>query len=246
MGVEVISILKIEDVSVNYEEFQAVHSVSVEVKKGEVVSIVGSNGAGKTTLLKSILNVVPLREGKIYFKGEDLTGLKPHQIISKRIPIIPEDSDLFPSLTVEDNLLMGAYPREEARDRKDELLENVFDLFPRLEERRNQLAGTLSGGERKMTAIGRGLMLDPELILFDEVSLGLAPIIIKDIYEKVEEICSKGISALLVEQDRERSEEVSDDLYVMQAGEVTLHGKPEELSDEEIIDSYFGRSKGED
>lgn len=236
-----ISILEIDDVSVSYGELQAIHEVSIEVEEGEVVAILGANGAGKTSLLKSILNVVPIQQGKIYFKGEDLSGYDPFERVGKGLSIVPEDSDLFSSLTVEENLLMGSYPSRDARNIEKELLEEVFDLFPRLRERREQLAGTLSGGERKMCAIGRALMLDPELILFDEISLGLAPIIINDLYEKIQEICSRGISALLVEQNRERSVEVADDLYVLQAGKVTLHGEPEELSEEEIIVSYFGR-----
>ena len=214
--------LKVEGVQAKYGDFIAVADASLEVPEGMIVSLIGSNGAGKSTLMDTIAGLHKPSQGKIYFKGEDITG-----------------SRCFIRMTVEDNLIMGSFPKVVRKKWKDSL-ERVYELFPVLKQKRNDLSGSLSGGQRQMVAIGRALMTNPELILFDEISLGLAPTTIKDIYARIKEINKSGTTVVLVEQDTQRAIKTAKLVDVMLKGKVVLSGKPEDLSDEDIKKAYFG------
>ena len=232
-------ILKIDNLDVHYGDLQAVWDVSLTVEAGQIIAIIGANGAGKSTTLRSVAGLMPSTKGRIEFMGKDITGLKPYQIVAEGIAMVPEGRRIFPGLTVKQNLLIGAYtPR--ARKRSEAACQKVFNLFPILGERANQLGTNLSGGEQQMLAIGRALMSEPKLILFDEISLGLAPLIIRDIYEKLIEINQAGISVVLVEQDIKRSLKASNWTYIFQKGHIALNGNPAVLTEEEVKKAYFG------
>ena len=232
-------ILKIDDLDVHYGDLQAVWDVSLTVEAGQIIAIIGANGAGKSTILRSVAGLMPPSKGRIEFMGKDITGLKPFQIVAEGIAMVPEGRRIFPGLTVKQNLLIGAYtPR--ARKRSEAACQKVFNLFPILGERANQLGTNLSGGEQQMLAIGRALMSEPKLILFDEISLGLAPLIIRDIYEKLIEINQAGITVVLVEQDIKRSLKASNWTYIFQKGHIALNGNPAVLTEEEVKKAYFG------
>ena len=232
-------ILKIDNLDVHYGDLQAVWDVSLTVEAGQIIAIIGANGAGKSTTLRSVAGLMPSTKGRIEFMGKDITGLKPFQIVAEGIAMVPEGRRIFPGLTVKQNLLIGAYtPR--ARKRSEAACQKVFNLFPILGERANQLGTNLSGGEQQMLAIGRALMSEPKLILFDEISLGLAPLIIRDIYEKLIEINQAGISVVLVEQDIKRSLKASNWTYIFQKGHIALNGNPAVLTEEEVKKAYFG------
>ncbi len=233
------SLLRVQNIDVFYHDFHALWGVSIDVEEAKVVSIIGANGAGKSTLLNTIAGVYSPTNGVIEFRGKRINGLTPYQAVAEGISLVPEGRRVFPRLTVLENLEMGSY-LPKARKKKDELLKKVYDLFPILLERKNQLASTLSGGEQQMLAIGRALMSEPILILFDEISLGLAPLVIKHIYQRVKQINLEGITVLLVEQDIQRSLKAANKVYIMQSGKIRLSGKPEELSQEEIRKAYFG------
>jgi branched-chain amino acid transport system ATP-binding protein len=232
-------ILKVENIQAKYGEFIAVHDASLEVPKGKIVSIIGANGAGKSTLMDCIAGVHKPTAGKVYFKGEDITGLPTYEIVARGLALVPQGSRCFVRMTVEDNLIMGSFPKN-ARKSVKASLERVYELFPVLKEKRNDLSGSLSGGQRQMVAIGRALMTMPELILFDEISLGLAPTIIKDIYARIKQINREGMSVVLVEQDVKRSIKTSEISYVMLKGRMVLSGPSKELTEEEIKNAYFG------
>jgi len=232
-------ILKIENLSAGYGDFRAVHDVSLEVIKGEIVSIIGSNGAGKSSLMKVVGGLVAPKSGKVFYKGADITGWDPHKIVGLGISTVPEGGKVFGRMSVEENLMMGSYPRR-ARKHAPESLEKVYALFPMLKDKANDLSASLSGGQRQMVAIGRVLMSEPELIILDEVSLGLAPTVIKDIYATVRKINAGGITIILVEQDVKRSLKTSSRAYVMLKGEITLSGASQELDEEEVRKAYFG------
>jgi len=231
-------LLKVENVSVYYGKVRALHKVSLEVNEGEIVAVIGRNGAGKTTLLKSIVGLVELSEGKIEFKKEDITSLPPWERASKGIGYVPEGRRLFPYLTVYENLLMGAYT---IRDKKiiKENMERVFRLFPRLRERQKQLAKTLSGGEGEMLAIGRGLMSNAKILLMDEPSLGLAPIIIENVYETIQSLKEEGITILLVEQNAKKALEVADKCYVLDQGEIVYSADVETAAQDASIKKLY-------
>lgn len=232
-------LLKISEVDVHYGEFQAIWNVSISIDPGRIVSIIGANGAGKSTLLRTIAGLMNPSRGTIEYRGRILAGQKPYQTLAEGIAMVPEGRRIFPRLTVEENLLMGAYtPR--ARKNIKQTISMVHDLFPILKERSVQMGQNLSGGEQQMLAIGRALMSEPKLILFDEISLGLAPVVIKDIYEKVGEINNKGITIVLVEQDIQRSLKAAHTAYVLLEGKVVLEGAPETLTEEEVKKAYFG------
>jgi branched-chain amino acid transport system ATP-binding protein len=232
-------ILKIDNLDVHYGDLQAVRDVSLTVEAGQIIAIIGANGAGKSTTLRSVAGLMPSTKGRIEFMGKDITGLKPFQIVAEGIAMVPEGRRIFPGLTVKQNLLIGAYtPR--ARKRSEAACQKVFNLFPILGERANQLGTNLSGGEQQMLAIGRALMSEPKLILFDEISLGLAPLIIRDIYEKLIEINQAGISVVLVEQDIKRSLKASNWTYIFQKGHIALNGNPAVLTEEEVKKAYLG------
>jgi branched-chain amino acid transport system ATP-binding protein len=235
-------VLKVEDLHVYYGGIHALKGVNIAVDKGEIVTIIGANGAGKSTLLNAISGIVRSREGRIIFKGNPLPPL-PHTIVREGICQIPEGRMVFANLTVKDNLLLGAYLRKDT-DGIGRDLENVYRLFPRLKEREKQMAGTLSGGEQQMLAIGRGLMSDPELMLLDEPSLGLAPILVETIYEVIEGIKSIGKTLLLVEQNAYKALSTADRAYVLEQGQIVKSGRARELiEDPTIQESYLGVRK---
>lgn len=236
-GVE--PILRVENLSANYGDFKAVRDASISIPPNKIISVIGSNGAGKSTLMDCIAGVHKPASGKVYFKGEDITGLDPHVIVAKGLTLVPQGSRCFVRMTVEDNLWMGSYTKK-ARVNAKKQLELVYSLFPVLYEKRNNLSGAMSGGQRQMVAIGRALMSNPEMVLFDEISLGLAPTIIKDIYARIREINKAGMSVVLVEQDVKRSLKTSEYSHVMLKGTVVLSGDSKELSEEDIKKAYFG------
>ncbi len=232
-------ILRVENLKVKYGDFIAVHDASLEIPAKKVISIIGSNGAGKSTLMDSVAGVCKSASGRVFFKNEDITNMEPHMIVARGLTLVPQGSRCFVRMTVEDNLIMGSYTPK-ARKNAPKTLERVYNLFPVLKEKRNDLSGSLSGGQRQMVAIGRALMSSPEMILFDEISLGLAPTIIKDIYARIKEINREGTSVVLVEQDVKRSCQASETCHVMLKGTVVLSGDSKSLSEEEIKKAYFG------
>ena len=234
--------LKVEGLSVSYGHIQALKGVSLEVGDGELVTLIGSNGAGKSTTLMAVSNLVAKSGGRVWFKGEDITDTAPHRIARKGIAHVPEGRKIFPALTVYENLLAGSLARER-RDRKatEELVERQYELFPRLKERSRQAGGSLSGGEQQMLAIARGLMADPELLMLDEPSLGLAPIIVEEIFELLEDVKRTGKTILLIEQNASMALSIADRGYVLSLGEVTKTGTGKELlSDPDVISAYLG------
>lgn len=226
--------MEVRDVEVWYGKIMAVSDISFDVRKGEIVGLIGPNGAGKTTILKTIIGVIKPRKGEILLEKENLIGLNTHEIIKKGVAIAPEGRQLFPFLTVEENLLMGGI-NGEAWKKRFETLKFVYSLFPILRERRAQLAGTLSGGEQQMLTIGRALMSKPKLLLVDEPSLGLAPKIAVVIYRLLERLKKEGITVLLSDQNAKKVFEISDRVYVIENGKIVMHGKSSELRDEERI-----------
>ncbi len=232
--------LEISDLSCRYGKVNAVRGVTLQVKEGELVSLIGANGAGKTTTLKAISGLVPAAEGRITFKDQDITGASPKTIITRGIAHCPEGRRVFPFMTVLENLEMGCYLRTDAPEiAKD--LENIFNLFPILKERRQQTAGTLSGGEQQMLAIGRALMSRPKLILFDEPSLGLAPNLVDATFEIITGIRERGVTVLMVEQNAFAALELCDRAYVLESGEVALHGTGQDLlNNPHVQKAYLG------
>ncbi|MEA4827269.1 MAG: ABC transporter ATP-binding protein [Clostridium sp.] len=231
--------LKINNLQVSYGAIKAVKGIDLEVKEGTIVSILGANGAGKTSTLHAISGLVSKAGGTIQFQGNDITGLPAEKIVPLGIIQCPEGRRVFPQLTVEENLKIGCYSRKDKNFKDD--YDRVYNLFPRLKERRKQMAGTLSGGEQQMLAIGRGLMGRPKLFIMDEPSLGLAPIIVKEIFETVQQIKKEGVTVLLVEQNAFQTIKISDYVYVLETGKVTLHGPAEVIrNDENVKKSYLG------
>ncbi|MCI8821017.1 MAG: ABC transporter ATP-binding protein [Lachnospiraceae bacterium] len=233
--------LEVKDLNVSYGGIKAVKEISFQVPKGQVVTLIGANGAGKSSTLRSIVGLVKPESGSIRFKDTELAGLSTDQIVSKGITLVPEGRRVFPDLTVLENLKIGAYMR---KDSLDEDLNWVHELFPRLKERSWQLAGTLSGGEQQMLAIGRALMSRPELIMMDEPSLGLAPIIVQGVFDIIREINRQGVTILLVEQNANMALKAADLGCVMETGRITLRGTGKELSEnEEVKAAYLGKAK---
>ena len=231
--------LKVGGLDVQYKDFQALWNVSFEVRQGEIVSVIGANGSGKSTLLNTIAGLLSPSRGTIKFFGERIDGLLPHETVPRGITLVPEGRRVFARLTVFENLVMGSYtPRTRAG--KDEMLKKIYELFPILRVRHNQMANTLSGGEQQMLAIGRAMMSEPKLILCDEISLGLAPVVIKDIYKRLGQINREGITIVLVEQDIKRSLKVANRAYIMLEGKVVLEGQPASLTEEQVKKAYFG------
>ncbi len=233
-------LLEVSHIQVAYDGVPALHDVSFSVAEGEVVSIIGSNGAGKTTTLRAISGLLRPARGAIAFRGRRIDGLPAHQVAALGIAHVPEGRRLFARLSVLQNLQAGAYsPR--ARDARDETIERVFQMFPRLRERAGQRAGTLSGGEQQMLAIARGLMLQPTLLMLDEPSLGLAPKVVDEVFERVREIARTGVTILLVEQNVRESLELADRAYVLQAGATVLEGTGEDLLRSDLVRrAYLG------
>jgi branched-chain amino acid transport system ATP-binding protein len=234
------TLLRVDGIEVGYGDLTAVRDVSLEVREGEAVALIGANGAGKTTTLRAVSGLLPLRRGRIEFEGQRLDGLGPAEIVARGIAHVPEGRQLFPTMTVRENLELGARTRA-ARGSRAETLERVFDLFPRLRERGAQLAGTLSGGEQQMCAIGRGLMARPRLLMLDEPSLGLAPVLVKAIFEDLGRINGQGLTVLLVEQNVLRSLHLAHRGYVLENGRMTLSGPRDDLlASRHIKQAYLG------
>jgi branched-chain amino acid transport system ATP-binding protein len=233
------ALLQLDAVEAGYGDLTAVAGVSLEVREGEAVALIGSNGAGKTTTLRAISGLLPVRAGRVEFEGARLDGLSSAQIVGRGIAHVPEGRQLFPTLTVRDNLELGS--RDAHRRRRDETLALVFSLFPRLRERERQLAGTLSGGEQQMCAIGRGLMARPRLLLLDEPSLGLAPVAVKLIFEILQHVNADGTTILLVEQNVPRALQLSHRGYVLENGRLVLAGTREQLlASPHVKQAYLG------
>ena len=232
--------LKITDLKVSYGGINAVKGVSFEVPKGSVVSLIGANGAGKSTILRTIAGLVKPVSGAVSFNDENITGTDTSDIIAKGITLVPEGRRVFPDMTVLDNIKIGAFLRHDSLD-KD--IEHMYSLFPRLKERKWQLAGTLSGGEQQMLALARALMSKPKLLMMDEPSLGLAPLIVKGIFEIIKEINKSGVTVLLIEQNANMALKASDYAYVLETGRLSMEGNGEELlSNEAIREAYLGKN----
>jgi branched-chain amino acid transport system ATP-binding protein len=232
--------LRLEGIDAGYGATTILHNVSLEVQPGEVVTIIGANGAGKTTTLRTIAGLLQPTAGRVFFEGQDVTRLSAHEIVDLGITLIPEGRQLFPDMTVRENLLMGAY-RKAARDRQDQTLEEMLNLFPRVKERLEQNAGSLSGGEQQMVAIARGMMARPKLLMFDEPSLGLAPIIVAQVFEVVDAIVKTGTTVLIVEQNVFHTLKVADRGYVLENGEIVLSDKADALlCNDHVRQAYLG------
>jgi branched-chain amino acid transport system ATP-binding protein len=233
-------LLRLEGIQVGYGDMTAVHEASLEVRQGETVALIGGNGAGKTTTLRAISGLLPLRGGSIEFAGDRLDGLASSQVVARGIAHVPEGRQLFPTMTVRENLELGARSAE-ARNRRSETIAWVFELFPRLLERQGQLAGTLSGGEQQMCAIGRGLMARPRLLMLDEPSLGLAPVVVRTIFDDLQRINRGGLTILLVEQNVLRALQLCHRGYVLENGRIALTGTREVLlASPHIKQAYLG------
>jgi branched-chain amino acid transport system ATP-binding protein len=238
-------LLEVRDVSVAYGKVEAVHGVSITAGEGSIVTVIGPNGAGKTTLLGAIMGLLPSR-GTVRYQGEAIEGLSVEQRVARGLVLVPERRELFAGMSVADNLALGAFARRrqgEAESRRT--LQEVYQRFPRLAERRDQLAGTLSGGERQMLALGRALMGKPKLLMLDEPSLGLAPLIVREIFEIVGELRAGGVSILLVEQNARAALRIADYGYVLETGDVSVHGPSKDLeSDPKVAATYLGAGAG--
>lgn len=232
--------LKIEDINVYYGNIQALKGISLSINEGEIVTLIGANGAGKSTLLKSISGLLKPKQGKIVYEGESIGGKAAQSIVKMGISHVPEGRRVFANMTVEENLQLGAYLRKDKAGIKQDM-EKVYELFPRLLERLKQQSGTLSGGEQQMLAMGRALMAKPRLLLLDEPSMGLAPLLVKQIFHIIEEINKTGTTILLVEQNANLALSIADRAYVVETGRIVLSGKSEELTaSEEIKNAYLG------
>lgn len=234
------SLLRVENIHSGYGKMEILHGVTMEIKKSEIVAIIGPNGAGKSTTFKTIVGLLPPKTGRIVFKNEDITGIRPNTVIAKGLSYIPQGRVVFSQMSVLENLEMGAYMEKE-KENIAKALERVFQLFPILKERRMQKAGTMSGGEQQMLAMARGLMLNPECVLLDEPSLGLSPKFINIIFEKIVEMKEAGITMMIVEQNAKRVLEIADRGYVLELGENRFYGTGRELlENEEVRRLYLG------
>ncbi len=232
--------LNLKDVNVYYGAVHALKGLSLNVEEGEIVTLIGSNGAGKSTTIKAISGIVAVESGTIEFEGEPIAGMPPHKVVGCGIVQIPEGRRVFPEMSVRENLEMGAYSRKD-RAQIGEDLGRIFDRFPRLKERETQLAATLSGGEQQMLAVGRALMARPRLLLLDEPSMGLAPILVEEVFEIIRDISADGTTILLVEQNARMALSIADRGYVLQTGEIALAGAAEDLlQDEQVRKVYLG------
>jgi branched-chain amino acid transport system ATP-binding protein len=242
------AILQVAGLSVRYGKVEALHDGKLTVGAGQIVSVIGPNGAGKSTLLNAIMGALPstgYAKGLVQYLGEDISALPIEKRVSRGMCLVPEKRELFASMTVEDNLVLGAYRRKKAGERNYlDQLDHVFDLFPRLKERRKQAAGTLSGGERQMLAVGRALMGKPDLLMLDEPSLGLAPLIVKEIFHIISALRQTGVATLLIEQNARAALQISDYGYVLETGEFAMEGVASELAhDPRVIETYLGLAK---
>ncbi len=237
-----MSMLKVTDLVVSYGGIEALKGISFDVEQGQIVTLIGANGAGKSTTLRTISGLVPPKQGRIYFEGRDITDLKTQKIVETGIAMVPEGRRVFANLTVLENLRIGAYLRKDKAVIEEDI-NYVYELFPRLKERSWQLAGTLSGGEQQMLAVGRAVMTRPKLIMMDEPSLGLAPLVVKDIFKIILTLKSTGMTVLLIEQNANAALHACDYAYVMETGRITTSGTGEELlASETIQEAYLGKT----
>ena len=235
-------LLQLKRLRVAYGGIQAVKGIDLDVAEGELVCLIGANGAGKTTTLKGITGLQPVKSGTIHYAGEDITGRPAFELVRRGLSMVPEGRGVFGALTIEENLAMGAYARKNRAEIRTDV-ERVFELFPRLKERRSQTAGTLSGGEQQMLAMARALMSRPKLLLLDEPSMGLAPLMVQKVFETVIQISGEGVTILLIEQNAKLALEVASRGYVMESGEITLHGEAKNLlSDPKVRAAYLGEA----
>jgi len=233
-------LLKIENLEVAYGQIQVVWGISLAVEEGSVACLIGPNGAGKTTTLNAVIGVLPVKRGRILLHGRDVTRERPHRRVRRQLALIPEGRQLWQRMTVEENLLLGAFPGN-LRVKSRDSLERVYSMFPRLKERRHQAAGTLSGGEQQMCAVGRGLMADPKLLMLDEPSLGLAPRLVDEVFERIRTIAQQGVTILLAAQNANYALGVSRYGYVMESGKIVLEGPSEKLrADDHVRQAYLG------
>lgn len=234
-----MALLEVKDIHTYYGNIHALKGVSFEVDSGEIIALIGSNGAGKTTTLRTISGLMQPREGSVSYDGEDISSTRADLLVSKGISMVPEGRGVFAKLTVEENLDMGAYIRRDGEIKED--LKNAYSLFPRLEERKKQFAGTLSGGEQQMLAIARALMSKPRLLLLDEPSMGLAPVLVDGVFDTIQRIASEGVTILLVEQNAHMALQIADRGYVLQSGEVAISDTAANLQQNETVQkTYLG------
>jgi len=240
-----MSLLKVTDLVVSYGGIEALKGISFDVDQGQIVTLIGANGAGKSTTLRTIAGLVRPREGRVFFEGRDITDYGTQKIVETGIAMVPEGRRVFPNLTVLENLRIGAYLRRD-RDVIEQDIEYIYDLFPRLRERSWQLAGTLSGGEQQMLAVGRAMMTRPKMIMMDEPSLGLAPLVVKDIFRIIQTLKETGMTVLLIEQNANAALHACDFAYVLETGRITMSGTGEELlASSAIQEAYLGKSSKE-
>lgn len=234
--------LRIESVAAGYGNINALKKIDITVPEGSIVSLIGANGAGKTTTMKTIMGLLPAREGSIVFQGQNITGLPVHKVVAKGISLVPEGRNILAQMTVLENLEMGAYQRSDKFIQDD--IRKICKRFPILEERKSQLGGTLSGGQQQMLAIGRALMARPKLLLLDEPSMGLAPLVVADIFEVIKEINEDGTTVLLVEQNVRQAIKIAHYAYVMETGRIVLHGQANDIAnDPRVLEAYLGGRK---
>ncbi|MBM6855447.1 ABC transporter ATP-binding protein [Mediterraneibacter glycyrrhizinilyticus] len=235
-----MAMLEVKDLEVYYGVIQAIKGVSFEVNQGEVIALIGANGAGKTTILHTITGLLSPKKGQVLFEGKDITKVPAHKIVSMGMAHVPEGRRVFAELSVYENLKMGAYTRKD-KGEIEESLANVYKRFPRLEERKNQMAGTLSGGEQQMLAMGRALMSKPKIILMDEPSMGLSPILVNEIFDIIQAVSESGTTVLLVEQNAKKALSIADRAYVLETGNIVLEGNAKDLlEDDSIKKAYLG------
>ncbi|HIV35089.1 MAG TPA: ABC transporter ATP-binding protein [Candidatus Blautia intestinigallinarum] len=235
-----MAMLEVKDLEVYYGVIQAIKGVSFHVDQGEVIALIGANGAGKTTILHTVTGLLAPKKGSVYFEGKEITKMPAHKIVSLGMAHVPEGRRVFAELSVYENLKMGAYTRKD-RSEIEATLEKVYERFPRLKERRNQMAGTLSGGEQQMLAMGRALMSKPKIILMDEPSMGLSPILVNEIFDIIQEVSNSGTTVLLVEQNAKKALSIADRAYVLETGKISIEGKAKDLlEDDSIKKAYLG------
>ncbi len=232
--------LRINNLNVSYGSIQAVRNLSLEVHEGEAVALIGANGAGKTTTVNAISGIIPSR-GSIFYQGKEINGMAAHKVVKKGIIMVPEGRRIFPRLSVVQNLIMGAYVRKSSKKEVVKDMDRIYQMFPRLAERSKQMAGTLSGGEQQMLAIGRALMANPKLLILDEPSMGLAPIVVKSIFNTINRIKQEGLTILLIEQNAAMALSVADRGYVLENGEIHFHDTAQNLRERDVVKkAYLG------
>ena len=233
-----MAILEVKDLEVYYGVIQAIRGISFEVNQGEIIALIGANGAGKTTTLQTITGLIPSKSGKIFYEGKDITKIPGHKLVAMGIAHVPEGRRVFASLSVLQNLKLGAYTRSDKKELED-TLQMIYKRFPRLEERKNQMAGTLSGGEQQMLAMGRALMSHPKLIVLDEPSMGLSPIYVNEIFDIIQKINEDGVTVLLVEQNAKKALSIANRAYVLETGSIALSGDAAKLMNDDSVKKAY-------